>query len=184
MSDPPRLRWTRLRWKGSALILTVASVILLTTAMAVPRYAQASAQIFVIVLGALVIRLLVQAVRVATSAPGPFPFDEALLQPPEREIPRAREPHRIAFEVGASTHRALELHRQFRRRLRRLAADRLASEHGVDLDADHDAARSLLGAEAWDLLRPDHETPEDRFGPGMPIEDVTKIVTAVEDLSR
>jgi hypothetical protein len=127
---------------------------------------------------------MVQAVRVATSAPGPFPFDEALLQPPEREIPRAREPDRIAFEVGAATHRALELHHQFRRRLRRLAADRLASEHGVDLDADQDAARSLLGAEAWDLLRPDHQAPEDRFGPGMPIEDVTKIVTAVEDLSR
>ena len=85
MSDPPRLRW-----KGSALVLTVASVILLTTAMAVPRYAGASAQIFVIVVGALVIRLLVQAVRVATSAPGPFPFDQALHQPPEPEIPCGR----------------------------------------------------------------------------------------------
>jgi hypothetical protein len=179
MSDPPRLRW-----KGSALVLTVASVILLTTAMAVPRYAQASAQIFVIVLGALVIRLLVRAVRVATSAPGPFPFDQALHEPPEQEIPRATEPDRIAFEVGASTYRALELHHRFRRRLRRLAADRLTVEHGVDLDADRDAARSLLGEEAWDLLRPDHEPPEDRFGPGMPIEDIKRIVTAVEDLSR
>jgi hypothetical protein len=179
MSDPPRLRW-----KGSALVLTVASVILLTTAMAVPRYAQASAQIFVIVLGALVIRLLVRAVRVATSAPGPFPFDQALHEPPEQEIPRATEPDRIAFEVGASTYRALELHHRFRRRLRRLAADRLTVEHGVDLDADRDAARSLLGEEAWDLLRPDHEPPEDRFGPGMPIEDIRRIVTAVEDLSR
>ena len=179
MSDPPRLRW-----KGSALVLTLASVVLLTAALSVPRYASASAQIFVIIVGALVIRLLVQAVQVATSAPGPFPFDQALHQPPEREIPPAREPDRIAFEVGAATHRALELHHAFRRRLRRLAADRLAAEHGVDLDADRDAARSLLGAEAWDLLRPDHESPEDRFGPGMPIEDVTKIVSAVEDLSR
>jgi hypothetical protein len=175
---------SRLRWKGSALVLLVASVVLLTAALAVPRYAGASAQIFVIVVGALVIRLLVQTVRVATSAPGPFPFDRALVQPRDREIPRATEPGRIAFEVGASTHRALELHHQFRRRLRRLAADRLAAEHGVDLDADPDAARSLLGPQAWDLLRPDHEPPEDRFGPGMPIEDVTTIVTAVEDLSR
>ena len=179
MNDPPRLRW-----KGSALVLTLASVVLLTAALAVPRYAGASAQIFVIVVGALVIRLLVQAVRVATSAPGPFPFDQALRQPRGREIPRAREPDRIAFEVGAATHRALELHHPVRRRLRRLAADRLAAEHGVDLDADRDAARSLLGAEAWDLLRPDHEPPEDRFGPGMPVGDITKIVTAVEDLSR
>ena len=179
MSDPPRLRW-----KGSALALTLASVVLLIAAVSMPRYARASAQIFVIVVGALVIRLLVQVVRVATSAPGPFPFDEALQQPPEEEIPRAREPDRIAFEVGAATHRALELHHAFRRRLRRLAADRLAAEHGVDLDADRDAARSLLGAQAWDLLRPDHVAPEDRFGPGMPVEDVTTIVTAVEDLSR
>jgi hypothetical protein len=179
MSDPPRLRW-----KGSALVLTVASVVLLTAALSVPRYAGASAQIFVIVLGALVIRLLVEAVRVATWAPGPFPFDEALLEPPEREIPRSREPDRIAFEVGAATYRALELHHRLRRRLRRLAADRLAAEHGVDLDTDQDASRLLLGADAWDLLRPDHEPPEDRFGPGMPIEDVTRIVTAVEDLSR
>ncbi len=67
MSDPPRLRW-----KGSALVLTLASVVLLTVAMAVPRYAGASAQIFVIVVGALVIRLLVQAIRVATSAPRPI----------------------------------------------------------------------------------------------------------------
>ena len=175
---------SRLRWKGSALVLTLAGVVLLIAAMAVPRYAGASAQIFVIVVGALVIRLLVQAVRVATSAPGPFPFDRALRQPDEEGIPRATEPDRIAFEVGASTYRALELHHRFRRRLRRLAADRLAAEHGVDLDTDRDAARSLLGADAWDLLRPDHVSPEDRFGPGMPIEDVTKIVTAVEDLSR
>ncbi len=179
MSDPPRLRW-----KGSVVALTLASVVLLTFALAVPRYAGACAQIFVIVAGALVIRLLVRAVRDATSVPGPFPFDQALLPPPAQEIPRAREPDRIAFEVGAATHRALELHHRFRRRLRRLAADRLAAEHGVDLDADREAARSLLGPEAWDLLRPDHVPPEDRFGPGMPIEDVTKIVTAVEDLSR
>jgi hypothetical protein len=179
VSDLPRLRW-----KGSALVLTLVSVVLLTFALAVPGYARASAQIFVIVVGALVIRLLVQTVRVATSAPGPFPFDHALQQPPVPEIPRAREPDRIAFEVGAATHRALELHHRFRRRLRRLAADRLAAEHGVDLDADREAARSLLGEDAWDLLRPDHVAPEDRFGPGMPIEDVTRIVTAVEDLSR
>jgi len=179
MSEPPGLRW-----KGSALVLTLASVVLLTFALAVPRYAGASAQIFVIVAGALVIRLLVQAVRLATSAPGPFPFDQALRIPPVEEIPRAREPDRIAFEVGAATHRALELHHRFRRRLRRLAADRLAAEHGVDLDVDREAARSLLGAEAWDLLGPDHVPPDDRFGPGMPIEYVTRIVTAVEDLSR
>jgi hypothetical protein len=179
MSDAPRLRW-----KGSALALTAALVVLLTIALSVPRYAGACAQVFVIVAGALVIRLLVQTVRMATSAPGPFPFDQALRLPPVQEIPRAREPDRIAFEVGAATHRALELHHRFRRRLRRLAADRLAAEHGVEMDVDRDAARALLGEEAWDLLQPDHVPPDDRFGPGMPIDGVTKVVTAVEDLSR
>ena len=175
MSDPPRLRW-----KGSAVVLTLASVVLLTAALSVPRYASASAQIFVIIVGALVIRLLVQAVQVATSAPGPFPFDQALHQPPEPEIPRAREPDRIAFEVGAATHRALELHHSFHRWLRRLAADprRRTRRNRMPRDATRSPRRGSLICPAR------HEAPEDRFGPGMPIEDVTKIVTAVEDLSR
>jgi hypothetical protein len=174
----------RLRWQGSALVLGVATVALLTVALASPRYRAPAAQIFVIVVGALAIRLLIQAVRLATSVPGPFAFDRVLIPPPPHRPALPSEPERIRFEVGAATHRALELNHQLRRRLRGIAQDRLEAEHGIDLDADPQASRRLLGEEAWDLLRPDREPPADRFGPGMPLEGVTRIVEAVEELAR
>jgi hypothetical protein len=174
----------RVRWKGSVAFLAVATVALLTVVSVLPRYRERSLQVFVVVAGAVAIRLLVVAFVETTSRSGPFAFDRALVPPPPRELTVPSEPERIRFEVGAATHRSMELHHQLRRRLRRLAQDRLAADHGVDMDADPEAARRLLGDEAWDLLRPDRVAPADRFGPGMPVEGVTRIVTAVEELSR
>jgi hypothetical protein len=175
---------SRLRWKGSAVVLTIAAVVVITVATAAPRYRGSASQVLVIVAGALVIRILLQAVRIVAPAPGPLAFDRTLVPPRVRQTAGENEPDRIAFEVGSATHRSMELHHQFRRRLRRLAADRLEADHGVDLDADRESARRLLGEQAWALLRPDLEPPDDRFGPGMPIEDVTAIVIAVEHLAR
>jgi len=174
----------RLRWKGSAAFLGLSIVALMTVIATIPRYRERAIQVFLVVAGAVAIRLLVVAVVDATSRPGPFAFDRALVPPPPRELSVPSEPGRIRFEVGAATRRSMELHHQLRRRLRRLAADRLAAGHGVDLDGDPEAARRILGDEAWDLLRSDRIAPEDRFGPGMPVEGVARIVAAVEDLSR
>jgi hypothetical protein len=174
----------RFRWKGSAAFLAVATVAMMTVIATIPRYRERALQVFLVVAGAVAIRLLVVAVVDATSRPGPFAFDRALVPPPPRELSVPSEPERIRFEVGAATRRSMELHHQLRRRLRRLAADRLAAGHGVDLDGDPDAARRILGDETWDLLRPDRVAPEDRFGPGMPVEGVSRIVATVEGLSR
>jgi len=176
-------RRPRVRWRGSAAAAALATVVLVTFVAFVPRYAQRAVQVFVIVIGALVVRLLVRAVVASVSRPGPLAFDQALVRPPEQEVARASEPDRIRFEVGSATHRAMELHQQVRRRLRALAADRLEAAHGVDLDRDPDQAERLLSAEAWDLLRPNREAPEDRFGPGLPIDAIDRIVTSVEGLS-
>ena len=165
-------------------MLALAVLIVLVVAILSPRDRGPAAQVLVVVAGALAIRLLVRSVRLATWAPGPFAFDQALVLRPARPPALPSEPERIRFEVGAATHRAMELNHQFRRRLRGLAQDRLTAAHGVDLDADPEAARKLLGEEAWDLLRPDREPPADRFGPGMPIDEVTRIVDAVEGLAR
>jgi hypothetical protein len=172
----------QVRWKGSATLIALASIALVAVAWSAPQDRDRAAQAFVVFAGALVIRLLVRAVVVATSGPRPLAFDRALVPRSERVVAWATEPERIEYEVGAATHRAMELHHQFRRRLRALADDRLTADHGVSLDRDQVAARKLLGEQAWDLLRPDREPPEDRFGPGLPVADVTAIVTAVEDL--
>jgi len=76
----------------------------------------------------------------------------------------------------------MELHYRLRPRLREIAADRLAADHGLGLDEHPEKSRRLLGDEAWALLRPDREPPEDRFGPGMPLPELERIVAAVERL--
>ena len=118
----------RIRWKGSAALAALASIALVAVAWTAPRFRDRAAQVFVIFVGALVIRLLVRAVGVATSSPGPFAFDRALAPAREHHVAWATEPERIEYEVGTATHRAMELHHQFRRRLRALARDRLAAQ--------------------------------------------------------
>jgi hypothetical protein len=77
--------------------------------------------------------------------------------------------------AGSAHHRLLPL-------LRAAAAARLASRHGVELDRRPDAARALLGEEAWGLLRPDRPEPADRFGRGVPRPTVTALIEKVESL--
>jgi hypothetical protein len=66
--------------------------------------------------------------------------------------------------------------------LRTVAAARLSSRHGIELDRRPEAARALLGEEAWDLLRPDRPEPADRFARGIPRARVAALIERVESL--
>jgi hypothetical protein len=155
---------------------------LLLAVLWLPEHRELAARVYAIFVGVLAVRLLVRAVVVATTAPQERPFDLALRGRAVRPLPIAKEPGLIAHETGSATNRALELHHRFRPRLRRIAADRLAANHGVDLDEGTESAKRLLGDEAWEFLRPDREPPADRFGPGMPLAKLERIVSAVERL--
>jgi hypothetical protein len=43
-------------------------------------------------------------------------------------------------------------------------------------------ARSLLGEDVWELLRPDRPEPDDRHGPGIPRERIAAVIERVEVL--
>jgi hypothetical protein len=77
--------------------------------------------------------------------------------------------------AGHAHHRLLPL-------LRAAAAARLASRHGIELERRPEAARELLGEEAWELLRPDRPEPVDRFAPGIPRARVAGLIEKVESL--
>lgn len=66
--------------------------------------------------------------------------------------------------------------------LRSVAAEQLEARHGVDLLDQPDAARRLLGAEGWELLRPDRPPPSDRLGPGLEMPALDAAVSAIEGL--
>ncbi len=66
--------------------------------------------------------------------------------------------------------------------LREAAAARLAATHGVELHRRPEIARTLLGDETWELLRPDRPEPTDRNGPGISFARVEALVTRLEEL--
>ncbi len=66
--------------------------------------------------------------------------------------------------------------------LRRLAAERLAAGHGIELNSEPERAEALLGAKAWAILRP-HQARDQRGDGGLPSHaSLEATVTAIEAL--
>jgi hypothetical protein len=156
---------------------TVSLVILLALR---PLSTSRALGIWVVIVTALALLLLVRHSR---SAKRTVPRFEAALQrgetsgtaEPVELLRMERELELGIASAGSAHHRLLPL-------LRTAAAARLASRHGIDLDRRPDAARALLGEEAWEWLRPDRSPPADRFGRGVPRERVTAVIELVESL--
>ena len=109
-----------------------------------------------------------QAVRAKPPPPAPVP---ASLRRVERDVVLA------TGSVGSS-----DLYHTLCPMLRELAAHRLRSAHGVELDVHQRQARALLGYELWDLVRQDRTAPEDRNAPGLPVKDLARAVERLESL--
>jgi hypothetical protein len=99
-------------------------------------------------------------------------------RPPAERV-RALEELEHAVEFSLAT--AFDVHYRLRPHLRRIAAHRLALQ-GVSLDREPGPARALLGAEAWELVRPDRPEPEDRAASGLPLASVRRLVERLDAL--
>jgi hypothetical protein len=117
---------------------------------------------------------------------------EARQDPPSRfarELLRARQhpgrPNqliRVSRELTLGTQNAGHYHSRLLPLLRDAAAARLESRHRIDLVRQPEAARRLLGDDAWQLIRPDRPEPDDVYAPGPPLRAVGRLVDAVERL--
>jgi hypothetical protein len=107
---------------------------------------------------------------------------ERALRTRRPRTPRLRELERIEHDVVQGAANPLDLHRRLRPLLRQIAAHRLTIRHGVALDAGDGHARRLLGDEAWALLRPDRELPDERRGPRLGVHEIEAIVARLEKL--
>ena len=63
-----------------------------------------------------------------------------------------------------------------------LLSSRLADHHRVDLAADPEAARALVGADLWHWLDPQREVARQGQPPGVDLETLTRIVDRLESL--
>ena len=64
----------------------------------------------------------------------------------------------------------------------RLLAARLSDHHGVDLTADPDAARQLVGDDVWEWLDPDRAVDRRGQPPGIDLDTLERIVDRLEHL--
>ena len=112
--------------------------------------------------------------RIAAATPAVAPFRKPRLTS-QRTIPSslARIERVVAFASSGfeAEHRLLPL-------LRRLARDRLASAHGVDIELQPDKAETLLGPETWALVGPG----DDESRATVPLDRIERAVTALERL--
>ncbi|MGH3102923.1 MAG: hypothetical protein ACRDN6_02350 [Gaiellaceae bacterium] len=126
--------------------------------------------------------LLVGLVR-ATSAAGHADersLYERALRRRHRSPERPRELAKIEREVVLSAASSFDVHFRLRPILREVAAHRLASRRGADLDAGSPETRAVLGDELWELVRPDCEAPDDRFAPGLPLARLRGVLDRLE----
>lgn len=130
---------------------------------------------YVLVLAGLVLAALVAALPTARSSA----FDAALRRPRPQEA-RPPQLERVERNVTLGVANAFDFHLRLRPLLRDAAAARLAAARGVDLDGP--AGRAAVGEEAWELLRPDREPPDDRFAAGIPEQRLRRLVDVLETL--
>ncbi len=157
---------------------TVALVILLALR---PLSTSRALAIWIVLVAAIV---LVVLVRHSRSGAGPQRASrfEAALRGRRQTAAQPVELLRMERELVLGTADAIHAHRRLLPLLRGAAAARLASRHGIELDRQPEAARAVLGEEAWDLLRPDRPEPADRHGPGVPRARVEALIERVESL--
>ena len=158
----------------------VAGVVLLTVLTLLPDHRERAVQAYVLFLGGLAVLWLLTAAAAANPRYAST-FDEAR-RPRSGRVDRLPELEKVEREVALSLGSAFDVHYRLRPLLRELAADRLAVRRGIDLDRDAEPARAALGDELWEVVRPDREPPVDRYGPGLPLDELRDAVAALERL--
>jgi hypothetical protein len=161
--------------------LKVAVPVTIAAAIAALTSAGAHAlvlDIYLLTMTGILLLALVRMTRALAPTVRTSQFDRALDRM-RRGPPESGEPT-LARDVALASTSALHFHIRLRPVLREVATHRLRVRYGVELDSEPARARELLGAAAWDAVRPDRPPPEDRLGPGPSTTDLREIVEELE----
>jgi hypothetical protein len=170
----------RLLRSGVTALVVAGSIALAFALFLLPGRRDLISDAYILFLGGVGVVLGVRATRAASPdvhKPSlAAEIEDPLDVPPERP----RELERLEREVYLSLGSSFYLHHRMRPVLREIAAHRLLTRHGVDLDHKADAAAAILGEPAWSWLRPDRPEPRDRWATGPPVDELHAVVDAVE----
>lgn len=87
---------------------------------------------------------------------------------------------RLEDQVALARATAADFHRHVRPILRDAAAGRLRSRRRIDIAAEPERARALLGDDVWELVRPGTEPPRELRAAGEPAARVAQAIDAIE----
>jgi hypothetical protein len=163
-----------------ALAATLALVAALELA---PERRPLALSVYLLVLGAVTLRLLVRLVQLAHPPAPPSELDAALDRRPARPA-APPELESVARMLALASASGVYVHNRLRPELREIARDLLFSRCGIDLDAEPEAARAALGPAVWDLLRPGREEPDGYESPGLSPPVLARIVADLEGVSQ
>jgi hypothetical protein len=110
------------------------------------------------------------------------PFDAAL-RPPRHRSERPDELVHLEQRLALAQTTAFDAHYRLRPVVREIAAQRLWARHAVVLDEDPGRAEALLGADVWELARPDRPPPREPFAPGPGAVGIERVIAKLEQVS-
>jgi hypothetical protein len=159
---------------GGAFVAGVAAVFL-------PLSPGLVLDLYLLFVGGIALLGLVRTVRVAQPGSGESPF-EAALRPIRARPQRPPELVRLEQRIALAATTAFDVHFRLRPAVRDVAAQRLWAKHAIDLETHPDRAQALLGADAWELARPDRPPPSDPFAPGLGVPGIERVVGELEQV--
>jgi hypothetical protein len=168
------------RLTALAAPIVLASVALGAALFLLPGRRDTALDVYILFLGALGLVTAVRATRAASPDVHEPSLAAELEDPLDVPPQRPRELERLEREVYLSLGSSFYLHHRLRPLMREIAAHRLLRRHGIELDGRPDAARKLLGEEAWEWLRPERPEPRDRWASGPPLSELRGVVDALE----
>ena len=168
----------RRRLVGAVSIATALLVVLIAVR---PLPAERLLALYVLLLAAIALASLTRVAATTAERRHASRFEhelEAREERPSRPPELVRAERDVTLAVASADH----AHRRLLPLLREAASARLYAHHGIELTRRPDRARTLIGDDAWELLRPDRPEPDDRHGPGISLARITAIVERLERL--
>jgi hypothetical protein len=134
--------------------------------------------VYLLCMSAVVLLALVRTTRALAPVRTRSEYEGALAAM-RRRRPDSSEPA-LVRELELATFNAFHLHARLRPLFRDIAAHRLRTRYAVELDGEPERARELVGAEAWELVRPERPPPDDRLARGPTLEELERVVDELE----
>jgi hypothetical protein len=166
----------RITWRAVKLGVTVSATAGIVALASSGAHALLL-DVYLLVIGAVILLALVRATRAQVPAERRSPFDRALAA--TRSRPPDSGELALVRELELSTYNAFHLHARLRPVLREVAELRLAGR-GIALDGEEAAAHAALGPRLWDVVRADRPAPADPAAPGLPPAVLHELVERLE----